>query len=177
MSTIKHRCRSAAVAACVAAVGSAAQSQTLPPPPVSPAPVINYEYDAQGHPTRTIQAPGVSGFGFATRNTPTPGQGAIRKRSKPLDRLQTTTCNRPLLSNERLFPRYPSYATTTSSVRVSPRLSRQLTAIRSPAFTPLTVKRHSGFFETAGPHCAVITVLPLCAALTSVMCQAGTSLP
>jgi RHS repeat-associated protein len=38
---------------------------SLPPVPTSPAPVVNYEYDAKGNPTRTIQAPGVSGFAFA----------------------------------------------------------------------------------------------------------------
>ena len=42
---------------------------TLPPPPSSAAPVVNYEYDAQGNPTKTIQAPGVAGFNFATANT------------------------------------------------------------------------------------------------------------
>ena len=50
-----------------AALFSAAlQAQSLPAPPVSPAPVTNYEYDAQGNPTKTIQAPGVAGFNFAT---------------------------------------------------------------------------------------------------------------
>ena len=44
-----------------------AQAQSLPTPPVSPAPVINVEYDANGNPTRTIQAPGVSGFAFTTQ--------------------------------------------------------------------------------------------------------------
>lgn len=34
-----------------------AQAQSLPAPPVSPAPVVNYEYDANGNPTKTIQAP------------------------------------------------------------------------------------------------------------------------
>jgi RHS repeat-associated protein len=42
---------------------------TLPAPPVSPMPVVNYEYDAQGNPTRTIQAPGVVGFNLTTANT------------------------------------------------------------------------------------------------------------
>jgi RHS repeat-associated protein len=41
----------------------------LPSPPVSPAPVANYEYDAQGNPTKVIQAPGVSGFNFATQSS------------------------------------------------------------------------------------------------------------
>ena len=42
---------------------------TLPAPPSAPAPVARYEYDAQGNPTKTIQAPGVSGFNFATIQT------------------------------------------------------------------------------------------------------------
>jgi RHS repeat-associated protein len=46
-----------------------AVAQTLPPLPSSPAPVTTYEYDAQGNPTKTIQAPGVSGFGFNTVTT------------------------------------------------------------------------------------------------------------
>lgn len=46
-----------------------ANGQSLPAPPTSPLPVTNYEYDANGNPTKTIQAPGVSGFGFATTNT------------------------------------------------------------------------------------------------------------
>jgi YD repeat-containing protein len=46
-----------------------AQAQTLPAPPVSPTPVVNYEYDGQGNPTKTIQAPGVPDFNFSTTNT------------------------------------------------------------------------------------------------------------
>jgi RHS repeat-associated protein len=46
-----------------------AQAQTLPAPPVSAAPVVNYEYDAQGNPTKTVQAPGVAGFNFTTQST------------------------------------------------------------------------------------------------------------
>ena len=39
----------------------------LPPAPVSAAPVVNYEYDAQGNPTKTVQAPGVAGFNFENK--------------------------------------------------------------------------------------------------------------
>lgn len=46
-----------------------AHAQILPAPPVSPAPVVNYEYDAQGNSTKTVQAPGVIGFGFTTSAT------------------------------------------------------------------------------------------------------------
>lgn len=42
---------------------------TLPAPPSASAPVANYEYDAQGNPTKTVQAPGVTGFNFATQST------------------------------------------------------------------------------------------------------------
>jgi len=44
-----------------------AAAGVLPPAPIASAPVVNYEYDAQGHPTKTIQAPGVSGFGFESK--------------------------------------------------------------------------------------------------------------
>lgn len=41
----------------------------LPPPPTSPTPVVNYEYDAEGNPTKVIQAPGVSGLGLPTQSS------------------------------------------------------------------------------------------------------------
>ncbi|MCM5681573.1 RHS repeat protein, partial [Schlegelella sp. S2-27] len=44
-------------------------AQTLPPPPVSPAPVVHYEYDAEGNPTKQVQAPGVAGFGLTTSHS------------------------------------------------------------------------------------------------------------
>jgi len=65
------KCRSAiasAIAAGITAIASIAHAATLPPPPVSPAPVTDYEYDAKGNPTKVIKAKGVSGFGFATSN-------------------------------------------------------------------------------------------------------------
>jgi RHS repeat-associated protein len=52
---------SSAVAQTVTAAG------VLPPAPIASAPIVNYEYDAQGNPTKTIQAPGVSGFGFESK--------------------------------------------------------------------------------------------------------------
>ena len=39
------------------------------PPPVSPAPVVKLEYDAQGNPTRTVLAPNVPGLGLATSHS------------------------------------------------------------------------------------------------------------
>lgn len=44
----------------------ASHAQTLPPPPVSPAPTLRLEYDAQGNPTRRVLAPGVANFGSVT---------------------------------------------------------------------------------------------------------------
>ena len=67
--------------------------------------------------------------------------------------------------------------TVASSVRLSPLLSFQLTAILSPALAPLTVNCRNGFLATAGPHSALSTVLPLWVAVTSVMCHAGMILP
>jgi RHS repeat-associated protein len=69
---------SGAVAALLAAA-SPSWAQ-LPPPPASPAPVVNYEYDAKGNPTKVIQAPGVAGFNFATTTT-----------YDPLERAKDTT--------------------------------------------------------------------------------------
>lgn len=55
----------------LASSSSSVVVQTLvgPAPPVAAAPVKNYEYDANGNPTKTIQAPGVAGYNFATTNT------------------------------------------------------------------------------------------------------------
>jgi RHS repeat-associated protein len=83
------KCRSTVASAVAAfigvigAVGSIAHAATLPPPPVSPAPVTDYEYDAKGNPTKVIKAKGVSGFGFATTNA-----------YDPLDRVKTSTDSR-----------------------------------------------------------------------------------
>ena len=52
----------------LSALGSHAQ---VPAAPVSPAPVVTYEYDAQGNPTRTIQAPNVGGLDLKTVKRPT----------------------------------------------------------------------------------------------------------
>nr|WP_316640722.1 RHS repeat-associated core domain-containing protein [uncultured Roseateles sp.] len=59
----------------------AVQAQSLPPLPQSPAPVANYEYDAEGNPTKTVAAPGVSGFGFATSH----GYDPLGRRSYTVD--------------------------------------------------------------------------------------------
>lgn len=57
---------SALAVACITAISSAA-AQTFPPVPFSPAPVVTFEYDAGGNPTKATQAPGVIGFGFANQ--------------------------------------------------------------------------------------------------------------
>jgi hypothetical protein len=46
----------AATALAFLAASMPTQAQTLPPLPTSPAPVVTYEYDALGQPTRLIQA-------------------------------------------------------------------------------------------------------------------------
>src|SRR5438477_1163518 len=59
MQGIKNQPRAAWIAAATfGTLLASAQAQGLPAPPVSPAPVVNYEYDAQGNPTKTVQAPG-----------------------------------------------------------------------------------------------------------------------
>ena len=45
------------------------QAQTLPPPPISPAPVVGYQYDANSNLKSQTLAPGASGFAFTTSNT------------------------------------------------------------------------------------------------------------
>ncbi len=42
---------------------------TLPPPPTSALPIVDYEYDAQGNRTKVIQAKTAPGFNFATVNS------------------------------------------------------------------------------------------------------------
>jgi RHS repeat-associated protein len=85
---------------------------SLPSPPISPVPVANYEYDAQGNPTKLIQAPGVSGFGFATQasydklnraqNTTDAKSGVTQFGYDGLDRTVQVTDPRNLVT---LYPR------------------------------------------------------------------------
>jgi hypothetical protein len=63
------RLRLIALAALVLAAGSAG-AVTLPPPPVSPAPVTDYEYDAKGNLTKVVKAKGTAGFGFTPPRMP-----------------------------------------------------------------------------------------------------------
>src|SRR5438132_10504239 len=58
MAAITLRRGIAAVVVPVAFVAIVAQAQTPPAPPISPAPVVNHEYDAEGNSTKTVQAPG-----------------------------------------------------------------------------------------------------------------------
>jgi hypothetical protein len=84
----------------IAAALSAAQ--TLPSPPVSPVPVVNYEYDAQGNPTKTVAAPAVPGLNLQTTQT-------YDRLNRPIDqtdpRLGKTQFNRdfPLGPQEGQF--------------------------------------------------------------------------
>jgi len=57
----------ATTALVIAALHGIALAQTLPAPPASPRPIVNYEYDAEGNPTKTVQAPGVSGFDLTSK--------------------------------------------------------------------------------------------------------------
>jgi len=59
-------------AACLLLVSTGSLAQTLPPPPISPAPQVNYEYDAQGNPTKLVLAP---------RATPGPGLNLSSQQS------------------------------------------------------------------------------------------------
>jgi YD repeat-containing protein len=57
------------IAAALVASTTLTAAQTLPPPPVSPVPVVNYEYDAQGNPTKSVAAPAVPGLNLQTTTT------------------------------------------------------------------------------------------------------------
>ena len=59
----------------------------LPPPPSSPAPVVKLEYDAQGNPTRLVQAPGVTGMGFSTASS----YDSLDRRKDSIDARSKTT--------------------------------------------------------------------------------------
>jgi hypothetical protein len=54
------------IAAALASLRALSTAQTLPAPPVSPVPVVNFEYDAQGNPTKTTAAPGVPTLNLQT---------------------------------------------------------------------------------------------------------------
>lgn len=54
--------RNTVLTICFIAVWGMASAQTLPAPPISPPSVTNYEYDAQGNSTKTVQAPGTLNF-------------------------------------------------------------------------------------------------------------------
>jgi RHS repeat-associated protein len=54
--------KSLGVIAVCAVAATVAGAQTLPPPPTSPTPVIKYEYDAEGNPTKTLVAPSTRAY-------------------------------------------------------------------------------------------------------------------
>ena len=69
MRTAAHSLR--LLSGCAALVWGAALAQ-LPPVPVSPVPVVKLEYDAQGNPTKAVQAPslpGAPGLNLSTANS------------------------------------------------------------------------------------------------------------
>jgi RHS repeat-associated protein len=59
----------ALITVALATSSTLASAQTLPPPPVSPVPVIHYEYDAQGNLTKTTAGPAVPGLNLQTTTT------------------------------------------------------------------------------------------------------------
>ena len=63
--TTKQQALLLSVVAAAATLALPVQAQ--PAPPVSPAPVVDYEYDANGNPTKTTQAKGVANFGFESK--------------------------------------------------------------------------------------------------------------
>jgi RHS repeat-associated protein len=95
-----------------ASAGVSVQIQPGPVPPTSAAPVVNYEYDAQGNPTKAIQAPGVAGFNFTTqasydslsrvKDTTNPKNGITRFQYDGVDRLTQVTDPRNLITQ---YPR------------------------------------------------------------------------
>ena len=70
----------AALASAAMTIGAFSHAASLPPPPNSPAPVTDYEYDAKGNRTKVIRAKGVSGFGFTASSA-----------YDPMDRVKTST--------------------------------------------------------------------------------------
>ncbi|MFX1680987.1 RHS repeat-associated core domain-containing protein [Mitsuaria sp. CC2] len=68
------------VVALISVIGFNAHAAPLPPPPVSPAPVTDYEYDANGNPTKVTKAKWIPGFAFSTTNA-----------YDALDRVKTST--------------------------------------------------------------------------------------
>ena len=74
MSTQQPRTlRRAAAAIMATVISSATLAQSLPAPPISPAPVVNYEYDAQGNRTRSVRAPAAWTSPLGTPTTPSAG--------------------------------------------------------------------------------------------------------
>ena len=83
-----------------------------PAPPVSPPPVVDYEYDAMGRGTKSTQAKGVPGFGLATTNaydglgrmksTTDPASAKTEFGYDPLDRLFSVKDPRSLVTQ---YPR------------------------------------------------------------------------
>jgi RHS repeat-associated protein len=85
-------------------------AQTLPTPPVSPTPVVSYEYDAVGNPTKTVVAPSALGLTTSTtydslyrpKTNTDPKAGVITLDYNGADRLTQVTDPRSLITQ---YPR------------------------------------------------------------------------
>ncbi len=85
-------------------------AQTLPTPPVSPTPVVNYEYDAVGNPTKTVVAPSALGLTTSTtydslyrpKTSTDPKAGVVTLDYNGADRLTKVTDPRSLITQ---YPR------------------------------------------------------------------------
>jgi YD repeat-containing protein len=71
-----------ALAGLAGALALAQPVHAQPAPPVSPPPVVDYEYDAEGRPTKSTHAKGVPGFGLATTNA-YDGLGRMKSSTDP----------------------------------------------------------------------------------------------
>ncbi len=88
----------------------ASQAQTLPSPPVSPTPVVKYEYDAVGNPTKTVVAPSTLGLTTSTtydslyrpKTSTDPKAGVVTLDYNGADRLTKVTDPRSLITQ---YPR------------------------------------------------------------------------
>jgi len=134
--------RLATALACAVAVGLAGATN-LPPPPVSPVPVTNYEYDAEGNPTKVVVDPATRAYatrhaydGLGRRSATTDAKnGVVRFGYDLVDHLTTVTDPRKLVTKyqpdglgsvKQLVS--PDTGTTTSTYDAAGNLKTRLSA-------------------------------------------------